>query len=232
MPLQNRVDPFGRLVATPEYGTLMGNRGCLHNNRREIVAGAASTTDAWVTCLPATDGPKRQLMRPGWYTELFFLDEATALSAGHRPCGQCRRAAYVAFKTALAIGNAGRIPEIRTGKQADLLMKVDRSRRDAGDFESRRPSDLPDGAMFERGGKAWLKLRDRALEWRFSGYGNARSLPAGSVKVITPRSTLVALGAGYDCTWHESALAQFGSGELTRQGRTPAASVADGREAL
>ena len=89
MTLQNRVTPFGEIVAVAARGTLMGNRGCLHDSERRIVKSSARV--AWVTCRLEWQGMQRQIMAPGKYTELFFLDEATALAAGHRPCFECRR---------------------------------------------------------------------------------------------------------------------------------------------
>jgi hypothetical protein len=96
MPLQNRVTPWGEIVATPERGLFMGNRGCLHDGQRRVTKAWARTP--WVTCLLEFKDRHREVMSPGQYTELFFLDEATALAAGHRPCATCRRADYDAFK--------------------------------------------------------------------------------------------------------------------------------------
>ncbi|MCH8830686.1 MAG: hypothetical protein IID45_14005, partial [Planctomycetes bacterium] len=104
MPLQNRVTPFGRIIAVPNRGMFMGNRGCLHDDQRRIVRQVCSYK-AWVACLTEFRGRKRKLMTPGQYTELFFLDEATALAAGHRPCGECRRTDYQRFKKAWLDGN-------------------------------------------------------------------------------------------------------------------------------
>ncbi|MBT4289856.1 MAG: hypothetical protein HOD92_21225 [Deltaproteobacteria bacterium] len=89
MPLQNRVDPWGRILTSPYRGTLLGNRGILHNENRQVVKNHQHQN--WVTCLLEFKERKRELMSPHHYTELFFLDEATALSAGHRPCGECTR---------------------------------------------------------------------------------------------------------------------------------------------
>ena len=100
MPLQNRVTPYGDIIAVSARGTLMGNRGRLHDAIGRVVRRQVSSYSAWVTCLLAFKGRRRTVMAPGRYTELFFLDEATALSAGHRPCGECRRADYRRFKAA------------------------------------------------------------------------------------------------------------------------------------
>src|SRR3984885_2974236 len=99
MPLQNRVDPFGNLIRTLARGTLMGNRGgALHNIEREIVCSYKSRR--WITCVLEFRGRHRTVMSEGRYTELFFLDEAVALAAGHRPCAECRRKRFNAFKAA------------------------------------------------------------------------------------------------------------------------------------
>ena len=115
-PRQNRVSPTGELIRTRARGTLMGNRGCLHNRHREIANPdrpySKSTLD-WKWCQIETDGPKRELMKPDWYTELFFLDEATALAAGHRPCFQCSRDRYDKFVAAWKAGNPGKFDVAR-----------------------------------------------------------------------------------------------------------------------
>ncbi len=95
MPRQNRVTPFGDLIATPERGTFLGNRGVLHDDAGRIKR--AWQLRRWIVCVLEFRGRKRSVMTPGRYTELFFLDEATALAAGHRPCAECRRARFLAF---------------------------------------------------------------------------------------------------------------------------------------
>jgi hypothetical protein len=102
------VTPFGELIATPARGTLMGNRGRLHDPSRRIVRRAASGYRAWVTCRLTFRGRHRTVMAPNRYTELFFLDEATALAAGHRPCGECRREDYRRFKASWLVANRDR----------------------------------------------------------------------------------------------------------------------------
>ena len=103
MPLQNRITPEGDICVSNARGTLMGNRGCLHDDQKRIIS--RSKRDAWVTCALSFKGIRRPLMAPGSYTELFFLDEATALAAGHRPCATCRRDRYDAFMAAWSKGN-------------------------------------------------------------------------------------------------------------------------------
>src|SRR2546427_447059 len=104
MPLQNRIDPWGHLQTVDARGTLLGNRGILHDGKREIVA--QWRTKAWLTCRLAWKGRERTIMSPGSYTELFFLDEATAFSAGHRPCAECRRERFQEFKSLWIAANS------------------------------------------------------------------------------------------------------------------------------
>src|SRR5437879_1969205 len=102
MPRQNRVTPFGQIVATPERGDFMGNRGVIHDRDGRI--RKPWRVKRWLICLLQFKGEKRAVMTPGLYTELFFLDEATALAAGHRPCALCRRERYNAFRDAWHVG--------------------------------------------------------------------------------------------------------------------------------
>jgi len=123
MSLQNRVNPEGEISRSPARGTLMGNRGCLHNEKKEIIA--RSKRDAWVTCLLKFQNRRRKVMDVGNYTELFFLDEATALAAGHRPCATCRRDRYDAFLAAWSAGNRNGAKVLAS--EVDKQMKLDRS---------------------------------------------------------------------------------------------------------
>src|SRR5207237_6087106 len=108
---------FGDIIATPERGTFLGNRGVLHDGEGRI--GRAWQLKRWIVCVLEFRGRKRTVMTPGRYTELFFLDEATALAAGHRPCAECRRARFRAFQTAWAAGDSGRVPT--AGEMDDRL---------------------------------------------------------------------------------------------------------------
>ena len=101
--LQNRVDPQGNIIATSASGAWMGNRGQLHGKGKHILR--PYKLKAWITCLLEFKGWKRQVMSPNLYTELFFLDEATAFAAGHRPCFECRRKDYDRFKSCWLKGN-------------------------------------------------------------------------------------------------------------------------------
>ena len=127
MTLQNRVTPFGEIVAVTARGTLMGNRGCLHDAERRIIKTSARV--AWVTCRLEWKDIRRTIMAPGKYTELFFLDEATALAAGHRPCGDCRAERLDEFKRAWAAGVEGRPGVAALALNIDPVMKLDRAER-------------------------------------------------------------------------------------------------------
>ena len=120
MPLQNRVTPFGTLVAVEGRGLLMGNRGRLHDAKRRIVRYAQGRR--WIACLTSFRGRRRTVMSPGLYTELFFLDEAVALAAGHRPCAECRRDDYVRFRAAWA----GAVSEDISAEGMDVRLDADR----------------------------------------------------------------------------------------------------------
>jgi len=139
MPRQNRVDPFGNLIADPARGTLFGNRGVLHAADGTIVRHHALRR--WIYCRLEFKGRKRQLLQPGRYTELFFLDEATALAAGHRPCAECMRGRFNEFRAAWSAG-----PVAAT--DLDAALHAERLTTDGKQATWRSPlGDLPDGAM-------------------------------------------------------------------------------------
>ncbi|HKD18503.1 MAG TPA: hypothetical protein VKG23_11610, partial [Thermoanaerobaculia bacterium] len=174
MPLQNRVDPYGQLIAAPERGTVMGNRGVLHDESRHVVA--AWRTKRWITCVLSFRGRKREVFAPRRYSELFFLDEATSLSAGHRPCAECRRERYDEFCAAWAAahGKAGERPR---ADDMDRVIHADRVERGGGKrtYEAAL-SSLPTGALVELDGRPGLVRDGRLLPWSFAGYGAALSL--------------------------------------------------------
>jgi hypothetical protein len=195
VPLRNRVTPLGELIATAERGLVYGNRGCLHDEQREIRRFYA--TKRWIACRLSFRGRRRSpLMAPGRFTELFFLDEATALSAGHRPCAECRRDDYNRFSaiwSALHPGQLGadaidaQLHEERMapGKRERLLHEA-------------RYSDLPDGTYVLEAGRPRLVLADRLLTWSPGGYTDARRRPRNaSATVLTPRSLIAILRTGW-----------------------------------
>ncbi|MGD9695459.1 MAG: hypothetical protein AB7V42_07365 [Thermoleophilia bacterium] len=195
MARRNRVTPFGELIAAPERGALMGNRGCLHDGQGRIVRFADGRR--WIVCLLSFKGRRREPMPPGRYTSLFFHDEATALAAGHRPCAECRRADALAFRAAWAraTGEDPAIPlaELDRALHAERYAGRGRMRRWRA-----RPGDLPDGAMVDVGGAAHLVWRGGLRPWSPAGYGPPTAdAPRGPVPVLTPPSTTGAIRAGY-----------------------------------
>ena len=181
MPLQNRVTPRGDLIAVPARGALMGNRGRLHGADLQIVRRQVSSYRAWVTCVLAFRGRRRSVMTPGRYTELFFLDEATALAAGHRPCGECRRADYQRFKTAWIAGNPGRglAGAVSIGA---IDRELHRDRLAPGGVQRTFVAEvagLPDGTFVARGSQAVPLLIWAGALWPWSpeGYGHPEARP-------------------------------------------------------
>ncbi len=206
MHRQNRVNPFGNLISTPARGTLMGNRGCLHDTLGHVTNEWARKS--WVSCLLEFKGRHRKLMAPGQYTELFFLDEATALAAGHRPCGTCQKSRYENFKQAWLKANNDFLPGIGASiKEIDERMQGER-RVSAGESAAWTADigDLPDGTMLEMNrDEVWLKWRGRLYHWMPDGYDVSRAAPdKKSVVVITPRSVVRTLMEGYCPTFHKT----------------------------
>lgn len=206
----------------------MGNRGRLHDAGRRLVRHHVGSYRAWVTCVLAFKDRRRLPMTPGRYTELFFLDEATALAAGHRPCAECRRADYRRFKAAWLSGNATLGFDLNTPIEAiDRVLHRDRLSPDGTQCVFRaRLDELPDGVFV-----TWPDLGDPHLVWRgglwpwsLRGYALPTVRPAPSpVIVLTPRSTVNALRAGYCPMVHESALKQPSESSTRRARRGPAA---------
>jgi len=200
VPLQNRVTPLGDVVALPGRGTMMGNRGILHDDARRIVR--TWQVKRWITCVMEFHGRHREVMTPHRYTELFFLDEATAFAAGHRPCRECRYADYRRFQS-LWIACHG---EPANADAMDLKLHADRL-----DGRKKRTyvaeiAGLPDGAYVALGNRAWLVWDDRLLAWSDFGYGQRRPRAShGDVSVLTPRSIVDVLRAGFRPGVHPTA---------------------------
>lgn len=198
--LQNRVDPWGMLRTVPDRGSLMGNRGILHNEERFIVKRWAHKH--WVTCLLTFKNIKRPspFSTTNHYSELFFVDEATAFSAGHRPCAFCQRMRSNEFKAAWLEANID-APE-RAGyslSKIDAVLHNERAQRGGGKLVFEEVlSQLPVGAMFEWNGAAYLVTTKGHLRWSFAGYGTPVELDgSASVKVLTPASVVKAFKAGF-----------------------------------
>lgn len=211
MTLQNRVDPFGNIHADPSRGTMFGNRGgCFHKDKQLV--GRPWASERWICCLlDFKDRHRPELMAPGLYTELFFLDEATAFAAGHRPCMECRRPDANRFIEAWSRAHLPAGQKLKTISHIDQI-----AHRERIDPVSRRQrtsrvmlSTLPDGVVVILDGAPETPLllwRGRLLEWTFRGYTAAHKLPAdGPVTLLTPPSFAVTFAAGYESAVHESA---------------------------
>ncbi|HEX5146882.1 MAG TPA: hypothetical protein VFV85_07645 [Conexibacter sp.] len=193
MPLQNRVTPLGELVAASGRGLVYGNRGCLHDEHGVVRRRYAGRR--WIACRPEFRGRRRQrLLQPGRYTELFFLDEATAFAAGHRPCAECRREDYNRF-TALwreLHGGSARADEIDARLHAERV----------SDSREHRLHDvhlgaLPDGAFALEDGEPWLVRGPALLRWTPDGYCDSRPRHDARATLVTPPSLVAVLRSGW-----------------------------------
>ncbi|MEM8801458.1 MAG: hypothetical protein AAGF55_02885 [Pseudomonadota bacterium] len=200
MPLQNRVLATGDIVATPERGTFMGNRGILHG-QEQTLSKARWRHKAWIICVLHWKDWHRNVMTPGRYTELFFLDEAVALAAGHRPCALCRRAPYVAYRE--AAGFAG------SAKDMDAVLHAERAvpRRYAQRRTEAEAATLPDGAIILLETGPGLLFGDACFPVSAKGYGTPVPRPVGQVTLLTPPRSCDALRNGFTPEFHPSLLA-------------------------
>jgi hypothetical protein len=192
---RNRVTPLGDIVAIPLPGAWGGNRGVLHEGR-EIVRFHAS--DLWITCALEFRGRWREQWLPGRFTWLYFHDEAVSFAAGHRPCAECRRDAYNAYRGAWADGpgvDAPSAKEMNRRLHGERIVRGTHRRR----LHDIAWAELPDGAFVRLDGATpVLVLGDALVEWTPAGYGERRPMPArGTAEVITPPASLAALRAGY-----------------------------------
>lgn len=211
MPLQNRVTPFGRIDTTHARGLFTGNRGVIHDPETKTLLRRRWTTRAWIICVCDFRGRRREVMgrnsptgKAGW-TELFFLDEVTALAAGHRPCFFCRREAAMRFLTCARAAENDQMlkaPRLDSALHGQRLAVTGRAQPIAAEALP----DLPDGSMIAFGERAYA-LRGGALyEWRFEGYRSAPlpDRPPPVVQLLTPALTVSALREGYSPVWHAS----------------------------
>jgi hypothetical protein len=206
MPLQNRVDPFGTIHAVPERGLFMGNRGgCFHRDDQTLKSRHWSS-QRWIICVLSFKDRRRKLMQPGLYTELFFLDEATALAGGHRPCFECRRADAVAFRGGLVRRGFLEAGETVGALDAQVAGEVQTILGGGKARSAVEPRTLPDGAMYAAEGAAWLKQGAEARRWSFAGYHGPRPLHADGLR-LTPQVTCEALSEGYRPMLHPSVYA-------------------------
>lgn len=200
MPRQNRVTPLSALIADPARGLVYGNRGCLHNERGEI--RRMTVTRRWISCRLQFKGwHRKQLLQPGRFTELFFLDEATAFAAGHRPCALCRREDYNRF---LAVVGADGADEI------DLRLHDERLVGNTRRLHAMPAATLPDGAFVMHDGAPHLVLGAALRRWTPAGYTTRVARPARQLEAITPPSLLPVLRAEWPSAvplLHPSAMA-------------------------
>ncbi|HXX52759.1 MAG TPA: hypothetical protein VEI98_15970 [Xanthobacteraceae bacterium] len=203
MPLQNRVDPFGEFLATSARGLFMGNRGGRFHTDAKTLTGRRWLSRQWICCVLDFRGRRRDVWGR-FYTELFFLDEPTALSAGHRPCFECRRRDALVFaekwRQALNLRSRPRAGEMDEVLHCERLSgRAKRRHRLAIDT-------LPDAAFIALEEGAFAVRGDTLLRWTPQGYTARRARLRGiAVDVITPPAILAALSAGYEPRWHPTA---------------------------
>jgi hypothetical protein len=183
MPFQNRVTPLGELIGTPERGLVYGNRGRLHDERGVI--RRQWQVKRWISCRLEFRGRHRAggPMPPNRYTGLFFLDDATALAAGHRPCAECRNADYRSF---LALTSASGADDL------DERLHAERGRLHEAELD-----DLPDGAFVALDGEPWLVTGSHLLRWTPGGYSEQRQRFRSRVDVVTPPTSIRVLASGW-----------------------------------
>lgn len=207
MPLQNRVTPLGDVIATPHRGLFTGNRGIIHDPATRSLTARRWTSPAWIVCLCDFRGRRREVMGTRSWTELFFLDEATALAAGHRPCFYCRRSDAEAFRAAWARGRGLAAGERPRAAEIDRVLHGERldGRRRRLHPLAMEATALPDGAFVQSGAQSLLVAHGRLWPWSPGGYGAAVASPAGMMLLLlTPLSTVAALASGYRPTLHPS----------------------------
>ena len=214
MPLQNRVTPTGEIIATPYRGLMLGNRGgCFHLPNKTLKARRWATRQ-WIACLLEFKDRRRQLMQPNRYTELFFLDEATALAAGHRPCFECRRRDAEHF--AALWGQTRGWPAPARAPEMDLALQAQRVGPEGQKIIYRAQlAGLPDGTFVRlelaAGAQPYLVDREHLFAWSAAGYASPLPRPKRrDVDVLTPRSIVAVLSAGYRPMLHPSAAALLG----------------------
>jgi hypothetical protein len=203
MPLQNRVSPFGELKAVPARGTLFGNRGGRFHTDARTLAARRWVSRRWICCVLEFKGRQRDVWGR-FYTELFFLDEPTALAAGHRPCFECRRKEAEVF--AESWRQARRLGARPLADEMDDVLHDERLRGRDKRLHRRAIEGLPDGAFVAVDGEPFAIRGDVLLHWTLQGYDTPMKRPQGvTVDVLTPPAILAVLSAGYRPRWHPSA---------------------------
>jgi hypothetical protein len=204
MPLQNRVDPIGQLFASPARGLFMGNRGGRFHTDAQTLTARRWVSRQWICCVTEFKGRHRDVWGR-FYTELFFLDEPTALAAGHRPCFECRRKDAEAFaehwRRALGLRRPPRAPDM------DRVLHHERLDGRTKRLHRLRIDDLPAGAMIARGDEVFAVRGGALLRWTPDGYTARMRRPRDTIaNVLTPPAVLRVLAAGYEPHWHPSAI--------------------------
>jgi hypothetical protein len=203
LPLQNRVTPTGDIIATPHRGMFTGNRGIIHDPATKTLLKKRWSTPSWLTCVCEFRGRRRKVMATRSWTELFFLDEATAFAAGHRPCFYCRREDANRFRAAWEAGNDAK--ELLAREIDDVLHRerLEKGRKRLHPLPMPL-GELPDGAMVQDGAESFMIVQGRAILWSPAGYLRAERALADA-RLLTPPSTLRAFKAGYRPILHPSA---------------------------
>jgi len=203
MPLQNRVTPFGELIATPARGLLLGNRGGRFHTDAKTLTARRWASRQWICCVLDFKDRHRDVWGR-FYTELFFLDEVTALAAGHRPCFECRRKEAAAFAEAWRKARKLRAPP--RAAEMDRVLHEERLRGRAKRVHRRTFNEIPDGAFVAMEEGAFAVRGNMLLHWTPQSYDSRMPRPrSGNADVLTPPAILAALSAGYQPHWHPSA---------------------------
>jgi len=204
MALQNRVDPFGELIATPARGTMYGNRGGKFHRDDKTLGARRWASRQWICCVLSFKGRRHEVWGAR-YTGLFFLDEVTALAAGHRPCFECRRKDATAFAENWARTKGSDFPYV---EEMDRVLQAERLDGRSKRMHPMPVDDLPDGAFLSLNEAPHLAFAVRGahlLRWSENGYVARTARPHGTANVLTPPSIVAVLRAGYRPRWHPSA---------------------------
>jgi hypothetical protein len=195
--LQNRVDPLGRFIETSARGSWMGNRGVIHKHKQIT---KIFKHKAWITCTLEFKGRKRTVMTPDRWTELFFLDEATAFAAGHRPCFECRRDDALRFKSCWIKGNPVHHFNMTTSiNRIDEIIHRERiDNEKAKVMHQCATSDIPEGTFILMNDNPFVFSKGRLHRWTAFGYEDSIAVPESStLTILTPQSIVNAFRAGY-----------------------------------
>lgn len=210
MPRRNRVDPLGDLHRVPQRGLFTGNRGCLVDDAERVVRHHRG--NLWITCVLEFGGRRFGLARPNRWTPIFFLDDAVALAAGHRPCGECRRAAYIAYRDGVSAAVGARMLAGDLNRRlASERLRRGRGLQRGGDRRvwTGAADGLPDGTLVlpdpRPTGSPRLLLGSSSYTFSFAGWTDPGPRPSGDVTVLTPPTSVAALSNGFRPELHPSA---------------------------